>query len=166
MKKIKRTLFIMTILCFFPMVVSAAQGSTDVYIDIASIPGQSMHFLVVEETGEPICGATIDVWANSVLGYQLLGVTQSDGRYETKFPAGHTYAYRVHKTGYETVEQTLATPKDEEKVVLRKKSSNDSGTQSADKNVYTGILTSHADVILLLVIFLLLCFIMLFRKKE
>lgn len=99
-------------------------------------------FLVVEETGEPICGATIDVWANSVLGYQLLGVTQSDGRWNKSFSRGAYLRLSSAQTGYETVGAITGNTKRWRKVVLRKKSSNGGGTQSADKNVYTGILTS------------------------
>lgn len=124
MKRIR----IFVVLCFmlfscFTMTAFATAGSTDVYIGVTTISKSNMKFLIVDEADIPIEGATIDVWTNDKLAYQLLGVSHDGGIYESKFPYGN-YPYRVYKEGYEKVEQTLNLPNKTdphiEKVVLKK----------------------------------------------
>lgn len=77
-----------------------------VYVDEASLAQPNIRFVVVDQAGQPISGASIEIWANDALGYQLLGVSQDDGTFDALIPQ-ESCAYRAHQTGYETVEGTL-----------------------------------------------------------
>lgn len=119
---------ILAVLCCFPVSALAAEespqgGTTDVYVGVTTVTKSNMMFLVVDESENPIDGASIEIWANEELKYQLLGVSHKGGIYETTMPYGD-YPYRVYKAGYETAEQELRLPGKEsphiEKVILKK----------------------------------------------
>ena len=125
MKKIGQCLLIliMFLSCCPMMALAAGGGTTDIYVGVTTVSKSNMHFLIVDEDDQPIDGASIDLWANDELGYQLLGVSHDGGIYETILPYGD-YPYKVYKNGYETEEQVLYLPNKEnphvEKVVLKK----------------------------------------------
>lgn len=140
MKKIiQRMLCIIVVFACFPLTVFATAGTTDIYIGITTISKSNVRFLVVDETDQSIDEASIEIWTNEALGYQLLGVSRDGGIYETTIPYGD-YPYKVYKDGYETVEQELHLPNKKnphiEKVVLKKIKPTDPGQK--EPNVKPG----------------------------
>ena len=135
----KRMKWLVTVLAFltlcFPVSVLADTDdfSTDVYVGVITLMKPNVHFWVVDEEDKPIDGASIEIWANEQLGYQLLGVTHDGGTYDSIIPYGN-YHCKVYKTGYETTEINLVLSGSNnphiEKVVLKK-----SETPSAPSSV-------------------------------
>lgn len=83
-----------------------ATQDTEVYVDTALFAQPNTRFVVVDQAGQPVSGVSIEIWANDALGYQLLGVSQSDGTFDTLIPQ-ESCAYRAHQAGYGTTEGTL-----------------------------------------------------------
>lgn len=170
----------------FPAVVLAASeepqgGRTDVYVGVTTVTKSNMKFLVVDEGDTPIDGASIDIWANEALKYQLLGVSHDGGIYETAMPYG-TYPYQVYKTGYETTAGELVLPGREsphiEKVVLKKEQKKDpngsqengnpsgGSTDGIKRTVKTGDNAKVSPYILLAGISMMLVLIVCCRRRR
>lgn len=172
---------ILIALVCFPAVVSASSeepqgGITDVYVGVIKIAANNVKFLVVDESDVPIDGASIDIWVNETLKYQLLGVTYDHGIYETFMPYG-AYPYQVYKSGYKTTVQELVLSKEEsfhiEKVVLKKEQQKDpNGNQSGESTegikrpVKTGDSTRVLYYIMLAGISMILVLILYWKRKP
>lgn len=118
MKKILALLglTVFTTLCFSASVF--ATGKSDVYIGVTTMSHSNVIFQIVDEKETPIESATIDIWANDLLEYQLLGVSLGDGTFSTYFPLGE-YRYRVYKAGYKEANGTVSVGKSNGPIVVK-----------------------------------------------
>ena len=107
MKKFGLLLLCILFVICVPVLAFASQ--TDVYIGVTNISKTNVEFHVVDKVGVSIEGASIDVWANDTMGYQLLGVTDADGIFKAEMPYNY-YKYRVNKVGYMEEKREFSIP--------------------------------------------------------
>lgn len=176
----KRVKWLVTVLAFltlcFPVSVFAGTDdfTTDVYVGVITLTKPNVHFWVVDEEDKPIDGASIEIWANEQLGYQLLGVTHDGGTYDSTIPYGK-YHCKVYKTGYETTELNLVLSGSDnphiEKVVLKRSGtpsvpSSVLGRPTGSRPIKTGDISNLLLYLLPAVISILILVILLPRRKN